>query len=246
MRPHLRTLFTAVASAFVVSAAAAQTPPTTAQPSFYLGPTLGYTAVVSSPEGSSVSGTPARLSIGADLVKPFSDVAALRLSLAYRIEQAEFNTQVEPTARPKVQTLRLDVGEPDPEQAPFVISRQNLGSLEMSASVQFTLLPLGKDGSHVFAGIGGMIDNVMAATQKDDWTNVPQLPSDYPEEWEYDLGSQLGIGGIAYAGVALSLGTARLVGDVRFVSRTPLGDGRIYEWLAARGVRIGMGVWFPL
>lgn len=242
MRPHLRILFTAVASAFVVYGASAQD----TLPAFYLGPTLGYTAVVSAPEGSMISGTPARLSIGADLVRPLGRDASLRVSLGYRIEQAEFTTEVEPTARPTSTTSKLDVGEPDPEQAPFVTSRQNLGSLELSASVQFKLLPLGQDGSHVFAGIGGMIDNVVAATQTDDWTNVPQLPSDYPEEWDYDLGSQLGIGGIAYAGVALSLGTARLVGDVRFVSRAPLGDARIYEWLAARGVRIGMGVWFPL
>lgn len=140
----------------------------------------------------------------------------------------------------------IDVGEPGGEDAPYVRSLQTIGALELSASIQFVLFPIGSEGSYAYAGFGGMLDNVVSATQNDDWSGVPTLPSDYPKHWDYDLGGQIGGGGMAYAGVALSLGTARLVTDVRYVARTPFSDAKTYDWLTGRGVRIGMAMWFPL
>lgn len=212
----------------------------------YVGPVLGYTAVVSSPDVGSVTGTPVRISLGVDVVKPLGNTAALRFSAAYRIEQAEYSTRVEPTARPALPSSMVDVGEPDPTTFPIVQSRQTLGSTEITTSLQFVVLPLGADGSHVFAGIGGMLDYVLHATQTDDWTGVTQLPPEYPKTWDYDLGGQFGGGGLAYAGVALNLGDARLMGDVRYVGRTAISSSKSYDWLAGRGVRIGVGLWFPL
>lgn len=216
------------------------------RPTWQLGPILAYGVVQAPPQGSSISGTPVRVNLGADLVRSMGRSAALRLTATYRLEQAEYRTVVAETDRPTISTSKLHVGEQTQEPDPVVITRHSLGSFDVMLGGQFTLLPIDERGSNVFAGMGAMVDYTVAATQTDDWSSVATLPAGYPRTYTYELGTQAGVGGVVYLGAALSLGTANLVADVRYVTRTPLGDDRVYTWLAGRGFRVGVGMWFPL
>jgi len=251
MRRTAVLLMLCVASAFAV----AQVPPAATQaantvigprPTWMLGPAIAYGIVQAPPIGSSISGTPVRVNLGVDAVRNVGSAAALRLTTTFRLEQAEYRTVVAETDRPVIATSKLHVGEQTQEPDPIVISRHALGSFDIMLGGQFTVMPIDQSGSHVFAGIGGLFDYVVSATQTDDWTGVATLPAGYPRTYTYDLGTQAGIGGVAYLGAALSLGTANLVADVRYVARTPLGSDRAYTWLAGRGFRVGVGMWFPL
>ena len=230
-----------VASAFAV----AQTP-AASQSTWMLGPVLGYGLAMAPPAGSSITGTPVRLNIGLDLLRSMSTSASLRLTSTYRIEQAEYTTAVSEFDRPMIVTSKLNVGEEPDQESRIVTTRHTLGAFDLALTAQFTVMPLGTDGSHIFAGLGGMIDHVVTATQSDDWTSVTTLPVEYAAVYDYSLGTQTGIGSVAYVGAALSLGTSRLVADVRYVTRTPIGDDRSYAWLAGRGLRMNIGLLFPL
>ncbi|MBU3741716.1 MAG: hypothetical protein FGM24_05460 [Candidatus Kapabacteria bacterium] len=231
-----------VASAFAV----AQAPSAATSSPWMLGPVLGYGLAMAPPSGSTISGTPVRLNLGVDLVRQMSASAALRLTSTYRIEQAEYSTTVSEFDRPMIVTSKLNVGDDPGTESRVVSTRHTIGSVDLALTAQFTVMPIGTDGSHVFAGLGGMIDHVMTATQSDDWTFVSTLPVEYADVYDYDLGSQTGIGSVAYVGAALSLGTSRLVADVRYVTRTPIGDDRTYAWLAGRGLRMNVSLLFPL
>ena len=244
----LRGITTAVASAFVVvQVSAADGTAANAQPPVWsLGPIISYGAAMAAPEGSSVSGTPVRINLGVDLLRTLNANAALRMTATYRIEQAEYQTAVTEFDRPMVTTSKLNVGDQPGTTDPVVVTRHSLGSFDLAMSAQFTLMPIGTGGSHLFAGIGGTIDRVVTATQTDNWSAVSTLPAEYPDIYDYELETQTGIGGVAYIGAALSLGSSSIVADVRYVSRTPLGDAQPYSWLAGRGLRVGVGLWLPL
>ena len=246
---RLRTgITTVIASAFAVvqMTAADGTDAITQAPTWKLGPIISYGAAMTAPEGSSVSGTPVRVNLGVDLLRTLNANAALRMTATYRIEQAEYQTGVTEFDRPMVTTSKLNVGEQPGTTDPVVVTRHSLGSFDLALGAQFTLMPIGTGGSHIFAGIGGMIDRVVTATQTDNWSAVSNLPVEYPDIYDYELETQTGIGGIAYIGAALSLGSSSIIADVRYVSRTALGDARPYTWLAGRGIRVGVGMWFPL
>jgi hypothetical protein len=238
----------AVASVFaVVQMSSAGSTAAHAQPPVWsLGPIISYGAAMSAPEGSAVSGTPVRVNLGVDLLRTLNSNAALRMTATYRIEQAEYQTTVSEFDRPMVTTSKLNVGDQPGTTDPVVVTRHSLGSFDLAVGAQFTLMPIGTGGSHLFAGIGGMVDRVVTATQTDNWSAVSTLPVGYPDIYDYDLETQTGIGGVAYIGAALSLGSTSIIADLRYVSRTALGDAQPYSWLAGRGIRVGVGMWFPL
>lgn len=220
---------------------------TSLQAQWFVGPSIQYLITTNTPTEVSRASPPTRLALGVQVQKELKSKLAVAFEANYRTENGEMKTDyVAAKTTPRVQVVTPG------GTGPQIVSTFTSSSIEASAMLKIPLVDLDSSGTALHLNLGALADRVLNTKQVDDYSQIPDYLGAKTVEVEYS--PQFGFGALFGVSVGTSMGSGKLLFDLRFVFRNPKTaltnttppQEQDLSWLIGQGMRFGVSYLFSL